>query len=327
MDTEITPLLFGPTIHSCWLDAVKKVEDSLGCCCEEISSWPSGKDVSLKLVNERLKFLFEKSGRNDVGMQVGKKVTIRDMCPLSFNILTCQNLTQGVYKLVQHQSFISDILNISFLNQKNENKLIINFDVTGIEVSRYLYDSIMFWVFGLLNEFGGFVSVVRSIELPYQESETDVYQSLRGVNIKYGMPAYAIDLLANTKERYRYQNDTHTIFEKDLSRFGLKNSNEMSEKLKKMLILTLPHNTSQFKMACQLGVSVRTLQRRLEVEGSSYREVLELAKKEVAATYLKRNISVSDTSDHLGFSDSSSFSRAFKNWYGVAPSEYQKYSR
>ncbi|WP_167045123.1 helix-turn-helix domain-containing protein [Salinibacterium sp. ZJ454] len=80
--------------------------------------------------------------------------------------------------------------------------------------------------------------------------------------------------------------------------------------------------------AHSLGVSVRTLQRRLEERGISYRD-LQLAARRASAAHLveSTNLSIGCISDALGYSDSSSFSRAFSSWFGESPSDRRKLGR
>ena len=75
-----------------------------------------------------------------------------------------------------------------------------------------------------------------------------------------------------------------------------------------------------------LGMSLRSLQRRLQEEGTTYREILDSTRQEIARTYLeKRRASVTEIAFLLGFSDSNSFSRAFRRWTGQSPRAYSQH--
>jgi AraC-like DNA-binding protein len=72
-----------------------------------------------------------------------------------------------------------------------------------------------------------------------------------------------------------------------------------------------------------LGMSLRSLQRRLQEEGTTYREILNGTRQEMARAYLEeRRTSVTEIAFRLGFSDSNSFSRAFRRWTGQSPRAY-----
>jgi len=76
-------------------------------------------------------------------------------------------------------------------------------------------------------------------------------------------------------------------------------------------------------VAAQFSMSDRTLRRRLQAEGTSYQEVLDDVRSELARRYLgvdKRGID--EVARLLGFSDSSAFSKAFRRWTGTTPADF-----
>ncbi|MBN9063724.1 MAG: AraC family transcriptional regulator [Rhizobiales bacterium] len=80
-------------------------------------------------------------------------------------------------------------------------------------------------------------------------------------------------------------------------------------------------------VAKELNLSTRSLRRKLEEEGTSYREVLQEQRRLKAENLLSsRGLHVSELAGRLGYSDSAVFSRAFKNWTGVSPMEYSRRS-
>ncbi|MEM9255432.1 MAG: AraC family transcriptional regulator [Pseudomonadota bacterium] len=81
---------------------------------------------------------------------------------------------------------------------------------------------------------------------------------------------------------------------------------------------------AQEDVAESLHMSARTLQRKLKEEGTSYKSLLNDTRLELARRYLgERRRSVVETAYSLGFSEPSTFSRAFKRWTGVSPAEYR----
>lgn len=76
--------------------------------------------------------------------------------------------------------------------------------------------------------------------------------------------------------------------------------------------------------ARELGVSVRSLRRHLEDEGTSFRELTQSALHDAASSMLRNPaITLQSIAHSLGFSDASAFHRAFRRWSGLTPAEYR----
>jgi AraC-like DNA-binding protein len=72
-------------------------------------------------------------------------------------------------------------------------------------------------------------------------------------------------------------------------------------------------------VAKQLGLTARSLQRRLKDESTSFQAVRESVRRELAQRYLDDKLAISEISFLLGFSEPSAFFRAFKRWTGMTP--------
>ena len=79
------------------------------------------------------------------------------------------------------------------------------------------------------------------------------------------------------------------------------------------------------RTARRLGMTRRTLIRRLGLLGTSYSELVKEARYRTAMHYLQETrCRVSDLAFLLGYSDCAPFVRAFKRWSGLAPSQYRR---
>ncbi|MFA5951031.1 MAG: AraC family transcriptional regulator ligand-binding domain-containing protein [Hyphomicrobium sp.] len=81
-------------------------------------------------------------------------------------------------------------------------------------------------------------------------------------------------------------------------------------------------------VARRLGLSVRTMQRRLNDEGISFAGLAAAVIKRQAADLLRhRDVPISDIAYELGYSDPAHFTRAFNRWYGQSPQAWRKTER
>lgn len=82
------------------------------------------------------------------------------------------------------------------------------------------------------------------------------------------------------------------------------------------------------EMARALNVSRRTLRRKLSEEGESFRSVLMKTRKDLADHYIRNNsYNLTEIAFLLGYRDTSAFSRAFRQWFGISPSQAREKSR
>ena len=181
--------------------------------------------------------------------------------------------------------------------------------------------------------------VVRFIRLVYQPvyeprlvelSSTppkelkDRYTDHFGTNIQFGADRTAIHVntadldapLTGSNASLAFHNDQlATAILADLKKHDLR------ARVYARLIEYLPAgDCSREKVAHSLNMSESAFQKKLKADGTSYQEVLDDTRSELAKHYLgKSKLSISEAAFLLGFTDSSNFSRAFKRWTGKSP--------
>lgn len=80
-------------------------------------------------------------------------------------------------------------------------------------------------------------------------------------------------------------------------------------------------------LARQMGLSPRTLSRRLHERGLTYQQIVDEARKELALRHLlNKDLKVLEVAFLLGFSELSTFYRAFRRWTGTTPAAYRRES-
>jgi hypothetical protein len=91
------------------------------------------------------------------------------------------------------------------------------------------------------------------------------------------------------------------------------------------LVRLLPTGVSgKDQVAQALNMSTRTLYNKLESAGTTYREVLDCTRRELAEDYIRRDLPIYEIAYLIGFSDTANFSRAFKKWTGHSPIEFRE---
>jgi AraC-like DNA-binding protein len=78
-------------------------------------------------------------------------------------------------------------------------------------------------------------------------------------------------------------------------------------------------------VSSKLGMSMRTLARRLESEGTTFRDLVDQERRQLALDFVgRRDVDLSVIAYRLGFSHTAAFHRAFRRWTGLTPLTYRR---
>jgi AraC-like DNA-binding protein len=93
-------------------------------------------------------------------------------------------------------------------------------------------------------------------------------------------------------------------------------------KVENAIAALLPHGQARHDLvAVELGMSPRTLTRRLSAEGVSFADILKEVREALAKRYIAdRTLPISQIAWLLGYAEVSGFTRAFQRWTGLVPS-------
>jgi AraC-like DNA-binding protein len=110
---------------------------------------------------------------------------------------------------------------------------------------------------------------------------------------------------------------------------ALGGTRDFLDDVRRAIVVALPDaNATVARTARQLGVSVRTLQRRLQEHGESFDGLYDQTRRALARRYLDDpGVSIQETAHLLAFGDLRGFYRAFKRWEGRTPAEYRRQAR
>lgn len=97
----------------------------------------------------------------------------------------------------------------------------------------------------------------------------------------------------------------------------------LADRVRTVLLESLPSGEASIDVtARRLGLSSRTLQRRLKPEGTSYKEIVKNTREQLAGHYLTNTqLAYAEISFLLGFEEPSSFFRAYRDWTGETPEQ------
>lgn len=150
------------------------------------------------------------------------------------------------------------------------------------------------------------------------------YQSYFGVPVTDAPLAILIFAAADAERPFLTENHKMWLFFEPSLRQRLADLDRtagMADRVRSALLEAMPAGeVSMHAVSRQLAVSTRTLQRRLQDEGTTFQQTLDALRDSLAHHYLRNTeMASAEISFLLGFEDANSFARAFQGWTGKTP--------
>lgn len=170
----------------------------------------------------------------------------------------------------------------------------------------------------------------RRVEFTRPDPTSDVHRDYFGCPVRYGAPRDLLVLrLADLDRPFPGHNpELLEILTPALAAAlgELQAQSSISEQVKVVLKRSLASGRPELSdIARDLGMSERTLQRRITEEGKSFRELLVGARQELGRQLLSDpSADIDEVACLLGYQDASSFYRAFREWEGTTPNRWRE---
>lgn len=174
--------------------------------------------------------------------------------------------------------------------------------------------------------------VPRAVTCPFSLEPAAAYREYFGVAVERADEATLVFEAADARARFlTAKAGMWSFFEPELRRrlAEVDASASTAERVRAALLELLPSGrTAVQAVAHKLGISPRTLQRRLQEESTTFQQVLDGTREELARHYLTTSgLAGQEISFLLGFEDPNSFVRAFHEWTGVTPEQLREQQR
>ncbi len=210
--------------------------------------------------------------------------------------------------------------------------LVIDPALVPAEVRRFVAERDIGIIDALHRELVGSNEPLLAVELPYPNPGTAVETELRqllGAPLEFGKGRYAASF-----DRTRV-NDPLPLAEPHTAAMAEQQCRELLERhpadtgvasqVRSLLLGNPARPPTSDQVAAALYFTARTLRRRLTEESSSYRMLLDEVRHEVAVQLLhETRLSVAEVAERLGYSETASFTHAFRRWTGGSPRAHRR---
>ena len=164
-------------------------------------------------------------------------------------------------------------------------------------------------------------------------AHADAYSALFGCPVQFGQPGNVLqfDPAWSTRAPSMHDPITHAMASEMCQQFlaGLPHSGGIAAVVRRALVEQMPWRFPNIEsMARELSLEQRTLRRRLEAQGTSYRQILAEVRLRLAIEYLRKTrMTTEEIASRLGYSDAANFRHAFARWTGKSPHCYRSRPR
>jgi AraC-like DNA-binding protein len=267
-------------------------------------------------------------GSDELPLKIGQHISVEAFDPPIFASLCSPNLNTALQRLREFKKLIGPL---TLMLDINTRQTLVTLDCYGndepIPRSLGVAELVFITQLARLATRQRIVPLeVRLVQLP---DDLEPYREYFGVAPRIGK-AIRISFSAQDALRPFLTEDAGMwdFFEAGLKKrlAHLDTGASATQRVRSMLLEMLPSGQSTIEeTASRLATSKRSLQRRLSDELSSYQEVLDTTRRELAQHYLARSsISPKEIAYLLGFHEGNSFIRSFKRWTGKTPGEYRQ---
>jgi len=264
-----------------------------------------------------------------LGFTLARDFDLRELGLLYYVMASSKTLGEALRRLARYSKVTNDALVFGY---QEGNRLTINLSYSGVprHSDRHQIEFCMFAVLRICRDLTGLNLVPQDFSIAHYRSGGGVAEmsQFAGTKVKFGADKDEFILSVEARElpvihADNYLNDLLLKYSEtalaerrgDVSPFRTKVENAISS--------LLPHGRVLVAdVARTLGMSERTLGRRLADEGLNFAEVLQRLRRDLAIRYLgDRKLHVSTIAWLLGFQQVSAFTHACKRWIGKTPSE------
>ena len=289
--------------------------------------------VSISVLKDLIVHMLEKQKDYGFLYKLAKLSTPNKLGILGYIMLHSKDVYEALNKLCKYYLLIGKRIKPVFSEDEDSYKIVVYFsDESGQIVDFEEYNILihLFAILHLINEIIPIKIQAKQISLSQEKPSFALDKlELQGVKICFAQEENAIHFEKNIKDIQTISANEQLlkIFEKEAKEtLELKQSqSELKEKITSLIIISSTQlDISLESIANKAKLSPRVLQKRLKEENTSFSQVLQEVRKKLSIYYISKDMDLTTISLNLGYTDLSSFFRAFKKWYGKTPSQYKE---
>ncbi|MFJ3485616.1 AraC family transcriptional regulator [Pseudomonas sp. NPDC090202] len=327
-----------PSILASWTRALRKQLDALGLDSLALSR-EAGLDPQLMddpnarypvTVTTRLwQLAVQASGDPALGLRVSRFVSPTTFHALGYALVASGSLREVFERIVRYHPVVSDALDLSFVRAGDRYQFRFRVPEGGPMPANEAMDAFAaIYVRTCRNRLGRQYAPLAVHLMRPQPADPKPWHDVFRAPLFFGARENLLEFACTDFDSHlddanpELAEHNETVLNRALEQLS---PLTWERKVRGAIESQLPEGEpSAERIAQNLHLSLRSLQRHLADEGCSYDLLLNQCRQNLALQHMRDPAcSLSEISYLLGFADTSSFSRAFKRWTGMTPSQYR----
>lgn len=252
--------------------------------------------------------------------------------PVGFLVQNSPTLEDALRNLIRYIHLHEEGVTSTLLVQRGEALFTVSIDLSGIVGAEQLLDTATADIFSLIRMICGrewLPSAVHFASRPPEDLAP--YRALFRAPVHFDREITCLRFPAYWLERPVPDADPDlcSLMQSYVTQIEQQYSGDFSGQIRRVVRTMLPTSKcTAVRIAELFSVSLRTLQRHLAANGTSFEAIVDETRHEIATHNLaETNKPISRLAAMLGYRDSRAFTRAFRRWSGAAPSEWRAHQR
>lgn len=288
--------------------------------------------ISLAAFEHLLRALITASGHPNFGLHASRFVNPTTYLSLGLMSMSAERLRDSIELMPTYEPLVGAMGVSSLQAWQGDYLLRWECRLSDTLVRRHVIDTVLSSWYRYGKEIVGLSGDLLAVYLEHDaDGDSNAYEQLFACKIYSNAERSGLLLPADALEQAQPQADAELLNSlqqhANASLNALQQTASVSAEVQSLIEQHLDKSTlDKAQTAALLGMSARTLQRRLQAEGSSFHTLLNTVRLQRAKSLLRGDASMDHIASQLGFAETRSFFRRFKQWTGMTAGEYRSQS-
>lgn len=289
-----------------------------------------GERVSVDIAHRSLSFAVEHTKDPDLGLKAARNLTLGAAGGVDYVMSTAPNVQVAIEQSGRYARLINDVLEVRLVVDEAiafvrlENSVTLPRAAADFEIGGFYRNHVRNWFEDRLAD----VTVCLDYPKPPDVSEHERTFTPAKLRFDTECLGFQFDRRFLTLPLRRADANLHRVMlpyvDESLQKLPLARTvtSDVRSLIMKELSAGGPDASS---IAARLGMSLRTLSRRLAAEGTSFRDLMDDVRRSIALDQVgNSSLDLAEIASRLGFSHGAAFHRAFRRWTGQPPLRYRR---